>query len=85
MVDGESSPFSIERCRALLGVDGNDLSDEEIEAIRDQTDVLAHVLIDIYLDRQWQMSWRGSTDKRGSIPVWFEKWISLETNVLAED
>jgi hypothetical protein len=59
MVDGESSPFSIERCRELLGVDGSDLSDEEIEAIRDQTDVLAHALIDICLDRQRQMGSRG--------------------------
>jgi hypothetical protein len=25
-----------------------------------------------------------ATDERGSIPVWFRKWISLETNVLAE-
>jgi hypothetical protein len=71
MVDGESSPFSIERCRALLGVDGNDLSDEEIEAIRDQTDVLAHVLIDIYLDGQ-QQEWRRQfvVNDPGSIPVW---------------
>lgn len=73
MVDGESSPFSIERCRELPGVDGNDLSDEEIEAIRDQTDVLAHVLIDIHLDGQ-QQEWRRQFvgNDPGSIPVWSE-------------
>jgi hypothetical protein len=71
MVDGDSQPFSIERCCELLGVDGNDFSDEEIEAIRDQTDVLAHVLIDIYLDRQ-QQEWRRQfvVNAPGSIPVW---------------
>ncbi len=47
-----SKPFSIERCRELLGTVDSGPLDEEIEAIRDQTDTLAHVLIDIYLDQQ---------------------------------
>jgi hypothetical protein len=38
MVDGDSKPFSIERCRDLLGTEDSDLSDEKIEAIRMQTD-----------------------------------------------
>jgi hypothetical protein len=54
MVDGDSRPFSIERCRELLGTEDGGPSDEEIEAIRDQTDALAHILIDIYLDQQRQ-------------------------------
>jgi hypothetical protein len=37
MVDGDSKPFSIERCRELLGTEDSGLSDEEIEAIRVQT------------------------------------------------
>jgi hypothetical protein len=54
MVDGDSKPFSIERCRELLGTEDSGLSDEEIEAIRVQTDAWAHVLLDIYLDQQRQ-------------------------------
>ncbi len=73
MVDDESKPFSIERCRELLGTEDSGLSGEEIEAIRDQTDALAHVLIDIYLDQQRQGRAREvAIDERGSIPVWSE-------------
>jgi len=84
MGDGDSNPFSIERCRELLGTEDSGLSDEEIEAIRDQTGASVHVLIDIYLDQQGQGRAREvARDERGSIPVWFGKWISLEINVLA--
>jgi hypothetical protein len=31
MVDGDSKPFSIERCRELLGTEDSGLSDEEID------------------------------------------------------
>ena len=37
MGDGDSNPFSIERCRELLGTDDSGRSAEEIDAIRDQT------------------------------------------------
>ena len=68
MVDGDSKPFSIERCRELLGTEDSGLSDEEIEAIRVQTDAWAHVLLDIYLDQQRQERARQvATDERGSI------------------
>ncbi len=50
MVDGDSKPFSIERCR-LVGTENSGLSDEEIEAIRVQTDAWTHVLLDIYCAR----------------------------------
>jgi hypothetical protein len=71
MVDGASPPFSIERCRELLGAESSGLSDEEIEAVRDQTNALARVIIDIYLDQQRQARVREvATDERGSIPVW---------------
>ena len=35
----------------MLGTEGSGLSDEEIEAIRDQTDALVHILIEMYLDQ----------------------------------
>jgi hypothetical protein len=74
MVDGDSEPFSLECCRELLGTEGRGLSDEEIEAIRVQTDAWAHVLLDIYLDQQRQERPREvATDERGSIPIWSER------------
>jgi len=67
----DSKSFSIERCRELLGTGDSGLSDEEIEAIRVQTDAWAHVLLDIYLDQQRQERAREvTTNERGSIPVW---------------
>jgi hypothetical protein len=64
-------------------VSGSDLSAEEIEAIRDQTDAWVHILIDLYLDQQWQgRNSRGETTRFD--PGLVGKWISLETNVLAE-
>ena len=80
MVDGDSEPFSLERCRELLGTEDSGLSDEEIEAVRVQTDAWAHVLLDIYLDQPRQERAREvATDERGSIPVWSEnrsRWKS---------
>ena len=71
MVDSASKPISLERCRELLGTEGSALSDEGIEAIRDQTDALAQLLADISLDQQRQERARQTvTDERGSIPVW---------------
>jgi hypothetical protein len=73
MGNGDAKPFSIERCRELLGTEDRGLSDEEIEAIRVQTDAWAHVLLDIHLDQQRQERAREvATDDRGSIPVWSE-------------
>jgi hypothetical protein len=71
MSDGDSKPLSIGRCRELLGTEDSGLSDEEIEAIRVQTDARAHLLLDIYLDQQRQERAREvATDERGSIPAW---------------
>ena len=73
MVDTDSKPLSIQRCRELLGAGGTVFSDEEIEAIRDRTGALAHVLIDIYLDQQRQGLVRSPLiNERRSIPVWSE-------------
>jgi len=72
MVDGEFQTLSIEGCRELLGTEDSGLSDEEIEAIRVQTDAWANALLDIYLDQQRRERAREvATDERGSIPVWF--------------
>jgi hypothetical protein len=68
MVDGDSKPLSIERCRELLGAESSGLSDEEVEAVRDQTNALIRVIVDIYLDQQQQEQDR-ATDERGSVPV----------------
>jgi hypothetical protein len=85
MVDGDSKPFSIERCRELLGTEDSGLSDEEIEAIRVQTDAWAQVLLDIYLDQQRQERAREvASDEPGSIPVWSENGSRLEINALAK-
>ena len=73
MVDGDCKLFLSECCRELLGTEDSGLSDEEIEAIRIQTDAWANVLLDIYLDQQRQERAREvATDERGSIPVWSE-------------
>ena len=81
MVDCDSKPFSIERCRELLGTEESGLSDEEIEAVRVQTDAWAHVLLDIYLDQQRQERVREvATTERGSIPVWSETGSRLKSN-----
>jgi len=80
MVDFDSNPMSIERCRELLGAEGRGLSHEAIETVRDQTDALAHLLIDMYLDQQRRerANW-GRHQATGSIPVWFEKGSRLKT------
>lgn len=81
MVDGDFKPISIERCRELLGAEDSGVSDEEIEAIRVQTDAWAHVLLDIYLDQQRQERAREvATNVRGSIPVWSENGSRLKSD-----
>jgi hypothetical protein len=41
---------TIERCRELLGGDGIDLSDEEVDRVREHADVVARVLIELFLN-----------------------------------
>ena len=52
MGDSEATLISVEHWREPLGTDGSDVSAKEIQAVRDQTDALAHLLIDISLDQQ---------------------------------
>jgi hypothetical protein len=77
MVDGDSQPLSLERCRELLGTEDSGLSDEEIDAMRVQTDAWAHLLIDIYLDRHGNNGL--GINKPGSIPVWSENGSRLKS------
>jgi hypothetical protein len=40
---------TIERCRDLLGNDGIDLTDEEVDRVREHADVVARVVIELFL------------------------------------
>jgi hypothetical protein len=41
--------ISIARCRELLGDEAVDLSDEEVDRIRQHADAMAHMLIELFL------------------------------------
>lgn len=40
---------TIERCRELLEDDGVDLTDEEVDRVREHADVVARVVIELFL------------------------------------
>lgn len=40
---------TIKRCRDLLGGDGIDLTDEEVDRVREHADLVARVLIELFL------------------------------------
>jgi len=44
-------PMSIQRCRELLGDDGADLSDSDVDCVLRHADALAHVIVEMYLKR----------------------------------
>ena len=50
--DVRSEPISIARCRELLGHEADDLSDVEVDQIRRQADVMAHVVVEIFLEQR---------------------------------
>ena len=43
--------ISIERCRELLGEEADGLSDLEVDQIRRHAEVMAHVIVEIFLER----------------------------------
>ena len=43
---------SIARCRELLGDEAVGLSDEEVDRIRRHADAMAHVLIELFLEKR---------------------------------
>jgi hypothetical protein len=47
---GSDAP-SIARCRELLGDEADGLSHEEIDQIRRHADALAHVIVEMFLER----------------------------------
>jgi hypothetical protein len=50
--EGHSEPISITRCRDLLGPEADDLSDPEVDQIRRHADVIAHVIIETFLEQR---------------------------------
>jgi hypothetical protein len=50
--DVRSEPISIARCRELLGLEANGLSDVEVDQIRRHADVMAHVVVEIFLEQR---------------------------------
>jgi hypothetical protein len=47
-----SEPMSIARCRELLGPEADGLSDVEVDQIRRHADVMAHVVVEIFLEQR---------------------------------
>jgi hypothetical protein len=46
-----SGPISIRRCREVLGHEADDLSDEELDQIRQHAHMMAQVILEIFLER----------------------------------
>lgn len=51
-LDDIADDNTIARCRELLGHEAAGLSDEEIDQIRRHADVVAHVIVEIFLERR---------------------------------
>ncbi len=47
-----SEPISINRCRELLGPEGDGLSDSDVDRIRRHADLMAHVIVEISLEQR---------------------------------
>jgi hypothetical protein len=50
--DVHSEPISIARCRDLLGPEADSLSDMEVDQIRRHADVIAHVVVETFLEQR---------------------------------
>ena len=50
--EAELEPIPLDVCRRLLADEAEGLSNEEVETIRRHADALAHVLIELALERQ---------------------------------
>ena len=50
--DVHSETISIARCRELLGPEARNLSDSEVDQIRRHADVMAHVVVEIFLQQR---------------------------------
>ena len=47
--EAESEETSLARCRELLGDEGAELSDEQLDAIRQHAQAVANVLVELFL------------------------------------
>ena len=45
----ESEETSLQRCRELLGDEGAELSDEQLDAIRQHAQAMANVVVELFL------------------------------------
>jgi len=50
--DVNSEPISIARCREILGDEAAELSDAAVDRIRRHADAMAHVIIDVFLEKR---------------------------------
>jgi hypothetical protein len=50
--EAEPDPIPLDLCRQLLANEAESLSDDEVELVRRHADALAHVLIEIAVQRQ---------------------------------
>ena len=48
-LEADSEPMSLARCRELLGDEAAELSDEQLDAVRQHAQVLANVLVELFL------------------------------------
>ena len=49
--DESTDEISIDRCRELLGDEAAGLSDHEVDLIRQRADAMAHVVVQIFLEK----------------------------------
>ena len=49
--DVGSGAISIARCRELLGDEADGLSDHEVDLIRQRADAMAHIIVEMFLER----------------------------------
>lgn len=52
--ESEHEPIPLDLCRQLLANEAEGLSDDEVELVRRHADALAHVLIEMAVERQSQ-------------------------------
>jgi hypothetical protein len=50
--DDTSQLISVKRCRELLGEEADNLSDHEVDQLRQNANALAHVIIDLFLEQR---------------------------------
>jgi hypothetical protein len=48
--DARLEPIPLERCRELLGEEAETLTDEEVALIRRHAEMMAHVVVEVYLE-----------------------------------